>query len=301
MSLTRFRYFIKVARLNSIREAADALHIAPSAISRQIDRLEEELGVSLFERSGRGIRLTQAGQILLTHASTILDAFTVAQSQINDLVGLRRGHIEIWSVEGSVANLVLPAISKLQQRHPALTYELTVAGADQVVQALLDDEAEIGIAFNPPELPKIKVVSCMTSGLLAVCHPNHEIAQLDDVTLAQVCSYPLALPNASFGLRHMIDAAAKAARIELNPAFHTNSIEALLSYARVGIGLTVLPYLAISKELRRGEVAAVRLKDRNLREGRTTVLVREDRLLPIAVQELSQELTARIQMLEQAN
>ena len=90
-------------------------------------------------------------------------------------------------------------------------------------------------------------------------------------------------------------------RFELNPAFHTNSIEALLSYARVGIGLTVLPYLAISKELRRGEVAAVRLKDRNLREGRTTVLVREDRLLPIAVQELSQELTARIQMLEQAN
>lgn len=298
MSLTRFRYFFKAARLGSIREAADALHVAPSAVSRQIERLEQQLGVDLFEPRGRGIRLTPAGEILARHAATMLDALTAAQSQIHDLMGLRRGHVQIWSVEGSVSDLVLPAVARLQQRYPALTYELTVASSDRVVRALLDDDAEVGVAFNPPEDTNLAVVGCMTSGLLAVSHPNHEIAQRKEMSLAEMSAYPMALPETSFGLRHMIDVAARDARIDLKPTLCTNSIEALLSYARVGIGLTILPYLAISKDLKRGAVAAVRLTDPNLHEGRTAVLVRRERLLPIAAQELADELANRVPVQE---
>ena len=88
MSINRFRYFFKVARLGSIREAADVLHVTPSAISRQIAKLEEELGTTLVEPIGRGIRLTPAGVILAGQASRMIDALEQARSEIDDLLGL---------------------------------------------------------------------------------------------------------------------------------------------------------------------------------------------------------------------
>jgi len=110
MSLARYRYFFKVARLGSIRAASEALHVAPSAISRQIARLEDELGVDLIEANGRGIRITPAGEILAGRASQIVDAVEQVRSDIDDLLGLRRRHVRIRTVEGSLNDLSLDLI-----------------------------------------------------------------------------------------------------------------------------------------------------------------------------------------------
>lgn len=290
MSITRFRYFSKVAQLGSIRQAADVLRVAPSAISRQIAKLERELGAELLEANGRGIRLTPAGEILAVQASQMIDALEQARSQVDDLLGLRRGHVRLWTAEGSVDDLVLPALAAFKLRYPAVSYELTTASSDRIVSALLNDDADLGIVFNPPEHPDLGPLGSVTDALHAIGHPRHPGLRARRMTLAEIVSYPLALPDETFGLRHMIDGAAKTAGLKLAPALVTNSIRALRAFASVGIGVTILPRLAVAGDLKAHAVRAIPLTDRALRVARTTILVRRERRLPVAVTALAEQL-----------
>jgi DNA-binding transcriptional LysR family regulator len=291
MSITRIRYFDKVAKLGSVREAADVLHVAPSAISRQLVKLEEQMEADLFEPDGRGIRLTQAGRILASHASRMLDSLDHAKSQIDDLQGLRRGHVHVWTAEGHVSDLVLPAIAEFRHRYPAVTHELSIASSDRIIRALLDDNADIGVVFNPPEHADLRIIAKVSAALLAIGHPQHPALQTAHLSLRELAEHPLALPEGSFGLRHMIDAAAKASRVTLAPVLVTDSIEAMRAFARTGAGLTVLPRLAVAGDLRRRTLRAMPLGDSSLRKGTTAVLVRQARLLPIAAVEFAKQLS----------
>lgn len=290
MSISRYRYFFKVARLGSIREASEVLHVAPSAISRQIAKLEEELGAELVEPNGRGIKLTPAGEILARHASQMVDSLEQARSQIDDLSGLRRGNVCIWTAEGSVNDLVVPAIEQFRKRYPAVTYQLVVGSTDRIVRALMDDDADVGIVFNAPDDAELRAVGRVAGPLMAIGHPKHEAMQRRTLSLADLARHPLALPDATFGLRHIIDAAVLAARLDIAPALETNSIEALRAFAREGVGLTVLPRTAVNSDIRRRLLRAVPLKDVPLKSSGTSVLVRRGRKLPIAASEFAAQL-----------
>lgn len=291
MSISRYRYFFKVARLGSIREASEVLHVAPSAISRQIAKLEEELGAELLEPSGRGIKLTAAGEILARHASQMVDSLEQARSQIDDLVGLRRGNVQVWTAEGSVNDLVIPAIAQFQKRYPAVTYQLVVGGTDRIVRALMDDDADIGVVFNAPNDPELRPVGKVSGPLMAVGHPKSAAMQKRSLMLSDMVRLPLALPDATFGLRQIIDAAMGAQHLSLEPALETNSIEALRAFARAGAGLTILPRTAVESDLRRRLLRAVPVKDAHLKLASTTVLVRRGRKLPIAANEFAAQLS----------
>jgi DNA-binding transcriptional LysR family regulator len=290
MSLARYRYFYKVARLGSIRAASEVLHVAPSAISRQIARLEDELGVDLIEANGRGIRITPAGEILAGRASQIVDAVEQVRSDIDDLLGLRRGHVRIRTVEGSLNDLVLVAMARFQEKYPAVTFELSVTSSDRIVAALLDQETDLGVVFNPPNSSELDAIATVMDSLYAIVHPQHAGLRRRGVSLAEVAARPLALPDETFGLRHMIDAAAKAAGVVLAPVMITDSIEALRGFARAGIGIVLLPKLAVASDLARRVVKAIPLIDRGLRNAETTVLALRGRSLPIAVRRFGEQL-----------
>jgi DNA-binding transcriptional LysR family regulator len=297
MSLARFRYFEKVARLGSIREAAEALRIAPSAISRQIGNLEHEFATELFEREGRGMRLTPAGQILARHVRGVLDDLDHARAALDELNGLRRGHVRVWSVEGMVRDFATAALAEFRTRYPAITFELTVAGTDEILAALLDDEADVGVAFNPIPHRGIAVVAQIADPLYAVVRPDHPAAAEPQLSLADLPRWPLAVADRPFGLRHLLDSAAEAAGIEIAPALVTNSIEALRGFARSGMGATILPRLSIEHDISAGLLVAVPLQDRALRAAKVKICTRAGRRLPKAADELARDFERLTQQL----
>jgi DNA-binding transcriptional LysR family regulator len=290
MSIDRFRYFFKVARVGSVREAAAVLHVAPSAISRQIAKLEMEFGADLIEPNGRGIRLTHAGQILAGRVGDMVDALEQARSQIDDLHGLRRGHVRIWTVEGSVGDPVMPTLALFHKRYPAVSYDLTVASTDRIVTALLDDDADLGVVFNPPDLPELAAIGQGADSIDGILPPRHPALRLRRLSLRELVTYPLALPDPTFGLRHLIDAAAKSCDVKLKPILTTNSIETLRAFVRSGAGVTVLPRFAIAGDIKRNTLRAVPLSDRKLQVACTMVLTRRARQLPLAATQLAEHL-----------
>ena len=125
MTNVSLRYFAAVARHGSIREAAEELHVAQSALSRQIQKLEQDFGVPLFQRHARGVELTSAGEIFLRHARSSLRQTERVRSELDALKGLRRGTINLQAIESLVPGVLPQAILRFSARHPGITFEVT--------------------------------------------------------------------------------------------------------------------------------------------------------------------------------
>ena len=149
MTSINLRYFAAVARRGSIREAAEELHVAQSALSRQIQKLEQDFGVPLFQRHARGVELTSAGEIFLRHARSSLRQTERVRSELDALKGLRRGTINIQSIESLVPGVLPQAIMRFRARHPGITFEVTVDRTDHIIAAVREGRTDIGLAFYP--------------------------------------------------------------------------------------------------------------------------------------------------------
>lgn len=283
MPLTQMRYFVEVVRTGSIREAADRLNVAPSAISRQIRNLEEEFGLPLFERHARGMIPNSAGEVYARYArEALLDQERVV-SEIDDLKGLRRGHVRISSVEGVVANGLTHSLATFRERFGGVSFSLSITGTESVVAAVRDGDADIGIAFTSSPEPGVRYAFRFRDPLFAIMAPSFALTKQKRVSLAETLNYPVAVPQKSFGIRALIDARCRTAQLALRPTLETNSIEALRGFARSGSGITYLPRLTVNRELELGLVVAVPLSDRELQQATVDVCVLEGRTLPSAV------------------
>ena len=141
-SLLRFQ---AIASSGSIRAAAGRLFITPSALSRELQRLEEDLGTTLFERKARGMVLTAAGKIYLSHVRDALNDIERMRSELDALQNLHRGHVSLLSVEGYASDFLAPAIAQFQNRYPNITFNLRITGTNSVVSGISSCEADIGL------------------------------------------------------------------------------------------------------------------------------------------------------------
>lgn len=286
MEQRRYRYFESVARLGSLRRSSEDLHVAISAISRTIALLEAEAGVALFERSARGMILTDAGNIYLRYARGALIDAERLRAELDDLKGLRRGHVRIASIEGPAGDIVAGALVGFRRRFPGISLSLRVAGADVVTNAVIAREVDIAVAANAPADPRLDVAARITDPLLAVTAPGYPLKgrRLRFADVAR--DHPMAIPDHTFAIRRQIDACAQQQRLVLAPVLVASSIAALRGFARAGGGVTLLPALAMQDDLRRGVLSGKKLSDRILQGATIELLVSTERVPPLPVQEL---------------
>ncbi|MGQ3300859.1 LysR family transcriptional regulator [Reyranella sp.] len=293
------RSFSAIARLGSIREAAEELHIAQSALSRQIQKLEEELGVPLFHRHARGVKLTSAGEIFLRHAQTNLRQIERVRSEIDALKGLRRGTVNIRSIESLVPHLLPRAMTRFSQRYPGIQFEITIDGSDQVVAAVREGRTDIGLAFYPPAEAELETAFKMREPLVAVMSAHHPLAGRPKVSLADCAAYPIALPMKHTGSHILIEVACTAAGIHISPTLETNAIQLRVEFVRVNHGITFLSRLSAWDSLRSGELVAVPIRDRLVNNATIDAITHSARQLPVAAEEFLRFLQGEFQDLHE--
>lgn len=283
MDFTQLRYFHEVAQLGTIRKASDKLRVAPSALSRQIQQLEHQVGMPLFERHTRGMRLTDAGEIYALHAKLVMLDAERARSELAALRGLERGGVRLVVVEGLVSNYLMDGIGRFRRDHPDIQFELLVSGTADVVGAVRKGEADIGIAFNAKPDPQVEFLFQLDDEVRAICQVGHPLTRRERVTLKDVFAYPVAMPVTSFGIRALVDETCRVQRLRAVPALVTNSIDALRSFARAGHGIALITALSCQADAASGALASVRLADPVLAAS-IDVLVLGGRRLPLAVE-----------------
>ncbi|WJR35814.1 LysR family transcriptional regulator [Mycobacteroides immunogenum] len=241
MEIHQLRYVVAVAEASSFTKAAAALHVAQPGVSAQIRLLERELGQDLFDRSGRQVRLTDAGEAVMPYARSALAAIDGVREAAEEIGGLLRGHIAFGTVTSHGADLS-SLLSAFHRDHPAITITLTEAGREELVAALLEgrlDGAIVALGARPLEGLGLQVID--DQPLVAAVVAHDPLAQRRSITLERLCERTLiCLPTGS-GVRSILETASRAAGLTPNVAFEASSPRALVSLVGQGLGVAVVP------------------------------------------------------------
>ncbi|KMN51001.1 DNA-binding transcriptional regulator, LysR family [Chromobacterium violaceum] len=288
----RVRYFFEAARLGGVRAAADRMDIAASAVSRQIRQLEMELGATLFERHRRGFQPTEAGRLLLDYHRKQLSEQEAVLTALRELKGIHRGHVSVVTGGGVISDLI-DAIHPFSQRYPQITVGIDIRGTNDIVRAVLEDRAHIGIVFYTAPNPLLRVHRSSIQPLYAVAAPDHPLARAErPIRLEELARHKLALPDVSFGVRQILRDAEKAEQCQLEPAIVTNSFRVMVEYALTGQAATVQPRFSVRRELESGQLQAIPIQQRNLQQAEVHLITHHGRRLSPAAARLLETLAA---------
>ncbi|MET0719169.1 MAG: LysR family transcriptional regulator, partial [Pseudoxanthomonas sp.] len=188
-------YVEHIARDGSIRKAAERLHLSASAVNRQVLQLEGELGVSLFDRLPRGVRLTSAGELLLGQIRRWTGESTALTLQLQSLRGGASGVIRIVAPELTTDLLLPEAMRALRERFPRVTFDVFTGDTPRVLSALLNRDADVGLGFNVRAGPRLRIVASVQPKFGAVMAPDHPLAKRKQVSLTECAAYPLIVPG----------------------------------------------------------------------------------------------------------
>ncbi|NTF08519.1 LysR family transcriptional regulator [Agrobacterium rubi] len=259
MNLRALMYFDELVRTSSMRAAAENLNVAPTAISRQIENLEEYFGTPLVERSSRGVTLTAAGELLAERAGKTLRELGHVHQLIDDLKGLERGRATIYANGATVASLLAPALSQFSQTYPKLRFEVHITSARQAIDALVSAQADIAITLFAPKTSEVKILAKREIGYDVILPAGHPLADKPSISLKDLAAIPLALPEKTFAARQAFDALFAQAGIALDPTFTASSLELLKDLVLDGAAVTLLPPLSVAREIDAGRMVAVPL------------------------------------------
>jgi DNA-binding transcriptional LysR family regulator len=228
MNHLRFlRYADEVARVGSIRQAAERLHVAPSAVNRRIQDIEDELGTPIFERLPRGMRLTTAGELFMRYVRGRAAELERVRSEIEELKGLRRGVVRLVASQALAPHFLPQVIQAFRQAHPLVAFEARIGDHVQAAAALRNFETDVALVFNLAPESDIERASTLEQRLMAVMHEQHPLARLPSLRLRDCADYPVLLPNRDTGGRQLLDRFLARSSIQLHTMVESNSFEFL--------------------------------------------------------------------------
>lgn len=291
---TTLRYFLAVAQSGSLTEASARLHVAASALSRQIAGLEAQLGTPLFERHPRGMVLTAAGEILAVHARrTVLDAER-ALGEIGALQGLRAGQVRLATSDAFANELVPRLCVEFQRTHTGIQFSVIALPTAQVPDAVRSGTADIGLCFSRAPHKDIDVAYRQSAPVLALLPPGHPLTSAGSATLAQMAEYPLALPPPETTVRQMIDIVCSRQGLQLDAVLISNHAKTVVNFVRLGGGLSVASEIAVRHLVAEGAIVALPISDPGMDLRDIEIQTLAGRSLPVAAQAFLELLKERL-------
>lgn len=279
--LIALRYFGQTVRTGSMRQAAEQLNVAASAVNRQILKLEDQLQCRLFDRRAEGVRLTAAGEVLYNYILRLERDLDRAISQIDDLRGLRRGHVKL-ACEDGVGRDFLPAVlSQFHKDHPGITYSIEIASATDILKQVAEGLIDIGVAMSPPRYPDIAVEAQAAMPIGVVAPRQSWLAEHTSVRLRDLAGETVILAKdgtgggtsfyeqLGFGLPH-------------TRFMETNAPDFITNLVKAGLGIGFRTPVGIIEDIEDGKVVFVPVSDSFIETPTLSIYVKPHRALPMA-------------------
>ncbi|MBF6672290.1 LysR family transcriptional regulator [Glutamicibacter halophytocola] len=287
---TALRYFHEVATTGSISEAAETQHVSPSAISRQISQLERQIGSPVFRRHARGMELTDAGVLLLTHTRRVQ---AEGEQLLQDLGQISSGisrSIKVVSSEGLAASVTPRAIAAFCKLHPQVSVHLTVLPSADAARQIVEGTADIATVFTLGLQRDVQVEYSRPAPAFAVLATGHPLAGKSQISLEELCRYPLSMTAKGITQRELFDIAMSMAGLTPNIALTTDHINPAMEFARSGAGVTLLSQFARDSALSEG-LEFIRIDHPAFAERTAQILTMPRRRQPALVTALIQHIT----------
>ncbi len=277
MDLDQLHTFLEIVRLKSFSKAAQTCFRTQPAISAQIRQLEQELGAALFDRFGSRISLTPAGKIFADYAARMLELRRQAQDAIHELERTPRGELTIAANEATCLYVLPDVFAEYHRRFPNIQLCVERVYGRRVAEAVLENQADFGIAQLPVEQPKLEAVKIHTDEVQLIAPAGHPLGAQKAVTPQQVAAYPLVLPK--YGTtRGRLNQWLEPVEDELHVVMELDSTELIKRFVIKGFGVSFLAASHCRQEQARGELVAVSLAPEPMIR-RLALIYRKDKAL----------------------
>jgi DNA-binding transcriptional LysR family regulator len=258
--LGQIEAFVGVVRHGTVSRAAESLNLTQPALTARLHGLERHVGQRLFARSGRGLRLTDAGRVFLPHAERVLMAVRDGCQAVDDLAAGRAGKLVIGAT-GSVCSYVLPKVLKrFRDEHPRIELTVRTGHTEQVLDLVLSDAVELAIVREIYHRD-IEVAPLYDDELILVAHPTHEFVGRGAATLSEVVAEGLVLFDRASSYYELTHALFTRAGVAPRTLMELDNFEAAKKMLEEGLGVALLPRVAVARELEMGKLAEVPLAD----------------------------------------
>jgi DNA-binding transcriptional LysR family regulator len=265
LNLNHLSIFQAVAASGSISAGAQRLHISQSAVSKQLGEFEHALGVMLFDRLPRGVRLTEAGRLLQGYANRLIATESEAEAAIRDLKMGVRGRLRIGASRTAGAYLLPPLLAGFARRFPSVEIFLDVENTATIESKLIASEIDIGFAEGivGSELLEYRVFA--SDELVLIAAPDHPITREQPAPLSSIVQHPVLMHEVGSGTRAITERAFSAKKLALRPSMTLASTEAIKHAVATGVGIAILSAFAVRTELAAKTLTVVPMKGLRIR------------------------------------
>jgi LysR family cyn operon transcriptional activator len=241
MEIRQLRYFLSVADTEHLTQSAQALFVTQSTLSHGLKQLEEELGASLFDRVGRGLKLSQAGLVFKGYAGRALQELEGGRMALVALNGLQAGTLTVGVIPTFMDSLVPTAVARFSASYPRIRIFIRDLRADLIEEQLIAGQLDMGIAFHPTKRHDIDAEHLFTEQLQLVVSVNHPLAGHQNLPIRQLQQLPLCLLPRTFATRRMLDESFREAGLEPTVRVEMESVSALIASCESGQLATIVP------------------------------------------------------------
>ena len=260
VTFRQLRVFAEVARELSFVRAAQRLHLTPPAVTMQVKELESHVGLPLFERQGRKISLTSAGEYFLLYARRLIGTLKEADDAMARFKGLQTGTLSIGLV--STAKYFIPhLLVQFRDEHPGIDFQLQVtANRERLVTMLQGNEVDLAIMGRAPKELATRAEPFAAHPLVFICPPGHPLLADESHSVEALAPYPLLVRESGSGTRHAMQAFFEARRFEPRTTMEMSSNETIKQAVMAGMGVAFVSLHTIGLELRSGLLHRVEIE-----------------------------------------
>lgn len=264
MEINSIKAFVAVANAKSFSDAAKALHLTQPAVSKRVALLEQEIEEQLFDRIGRKIMLTEAGELLLPQCQQILDTLDNALLSLDNLAGKVHGKLSIGTSHHIGLHRLPSYLRQFSQEYPHVDLDIQFMASEEICENIEQGELELGIITLPKELPgNLYSRVLWKDPLKFVIGKTHPLASMKKINLKTLAEYEALLPEQNTYTREIVELVFSNKKLPLLTKMETNYLETLKMMVSVGLGWSVLPTSMLDEDVKPINVEKISLS-RNL-------------------------------------
>jgi DNA-binding transcriptional LysR family regulator len=291
-----WRYIDEVARAGSLRQAADRLHVTPSALQKRIQDVETDLGTLLFERLPKGMRLTAAGEAFIRWIRSQAADLDRVQSQIEDLSGLRRGLVRIACSQSIASSLLPHEVARFTALHPLVQFAIAVEDHTRAIAMLRTYEADLALIFQSSSDPDFQPLATVGQYLVAIMRADHPLLKREVLRLHDCQEFPLALLDRSFVARQIVEESFLKQTERPFVAVEANSLDFLRTYVgqTTAVAISVQVEAANGRDVHRSDLIVRAIGAKDHPRGSLVLGHLKGRHLPVAAAKFAEQLKVRL-------
>jgi DNA-binding transcriptional LysR family regulator len=265
MNLHHLRLFAAVVNHGGFTKAAESLRLSQPAISKSLNELERQLNLVLIDRGGRSIKLTDAGQTLYARARELFGVEWIAEQELREIRGLKRGILRIGASTTIATYMLPPFLGRFHLRHPRIRIRASSANTRTVLRMLLESRVDVALVEGPVSHSRVEVQPWREDELVVICHPEHQLLARNDVDVEMLVREQFIVREPGSGTRDVSARALALHGARLSNTMRVGGTEAIKQAVAAGLGLAFVSRAAAADQLALGKIAVVLVNGLSIR------------------------------------